>query len=79
MMTGDSMMMAKAKATPKAARLTAGASSLAMIAARYGPSRAIISQVPANGAQKAVICLYVSGVADVSTVRFIGSWGQLEN
>ena len=52
MKTGDSMMMANAKATPNAARFTVGSGRRAMIAARYGPSAAIISHVPASGSQK---------------------------
>ena len=52
MKTGDSMMIAKAKATPNAARLVRASGRRAMMAARYGPSAAIISQVPASGSQK---------------------------
>ena len=55
MMTGDSTMIAKANATPNAARLGAASGSRAMIAARYGPSIAIISHVPASGSQKTKI------------------------
>ena len=54
------MMIANANATPKAARLIVGASSLAIIAARYGPSAAIMSQVLASGAQKVKIFRWVS-------------------
>ena len=63
MMTGASMMMAKANATPNAARLTVGSARRAMNAARYGPSIAIISQVLASGSQKRRIVRGVSGPA----------------
>ena len=56
MMTGASTMMAKANATPNAARLRTGSGCLAMMAARYGPSTAIMSQVPASGAQNLKMC-----------------------
>jgi hypothetical protein len=57
MMTGASMNTAKEKATPNAARLNLGFASLAMIAARKGPSVAIISHVAASGIQKKNIFL----------------------
>jgi hypothetical protein len=52
MMTGASMRIATANATPWAARLNVGSGSRAMTAARNGPSDAIITHVAANGAQK---------------------------
>ena len=51
MMTGASIRIARANATPCAARLNVGSGSRAMIAARNGPSDAIITQVAARGAQ----------------------------
>ena len=56
------MMMAKANAIPNAARLTTGASSLAMMAARYGPSTDIMTHVPARGSQRVRMFRYVRGV-----------------
>jgi hypothetical protein len=57
MMTGASMNTAKENATPNAARLNLGFASLAMMAARKGPSMAIISHVAASGIQKKNIFL----------------------
>ena len=52
MMMGASISRANEKETPKAARLNLGSGSLAMIAAKKGPSTAIINQVAAKGTQK---------------------------
>jgi hypothetical protein len=52
MMTGASMMIANEKATPNAARFSVGLGRRAMMAARYGPSTAIMTHVPARGSQK---------------------------
>jgi hypothetical protein len=51
MMTGDSIRMANAKATPYAARLIVGSAILAMMAAKKGPSVAIISHWKDSGSQ----------------------------
>ena len=50
-MTGDSIKIAKAKATPYAAKLVVGSASLAITAARKGPSVAIISHCADKGSQ----------------------------
>ena len=52
MMTGASIRIAKAKATPCAARLNLASARRAMTAARNGPSVAIMIQVAASGTQK---------------------------
>ena len=49
---GASISKASENATPKAARLNLGSGSLAMMAAKKGPSTAIINQVAASGTQK---------------------------
>ena len=58
MMTGASMRMASANATPWAARLNLGSASRAMRAARNGPSIAIITHVAASGSQKKKMYLF---------------------
>ena len=62
MITGASMSMAKAIATPQAARLSLGSARRAMRAATNGPSAAIMSQVAARGAQKRAMRPAESGV-----------------
>jgi hypothetical protein len=52
MITGASIRIASANATPWAARLNVGSGSRAITAARNGPSVAIMTQVAAKGAQK---------------------------
>jgi hypothetical protein len=52
MITGASIRIASAKATPCAARLYVGSGSRAIIAAKNGPSEAIMTQVAAKGTQK---------------------------
>jgi hypothetical protein len=54
---GDSIRTAKENATPYAAKLYLGSARRAIIAARKGPSAAIISQVEARGIQKRKIFL----------------------
>lgn len=54
-MIGDSISHASAVETPYAARLCAAAGMRATIAAMYGPSTAIISQVAASGSQNRMI------------------------
>ena len=63
MMTGASIRIASAKATPYAAKLTVGSGSRAMIAARKGPSVAIMIHVAAKGAQKRAMarCVWRKG------------------
>ena len=53
-----------AMATPQAARLNLGSGSRAIMAARNGPSAAIMSHVAARGAQKKKIDLLVRRSAD---------------
>jgi hypothetical protein len=60
MMIGASMIRANENATPQAARLNFGSANLAMIAARKGPSKAIINQVAASGSQNIEIFLFVT-------------------
>ena len=55
MITGDSIRIAKANATPWAARLIVGSGRRAIMAARKGPSAAIISQVADSGDQNRVM------------------------
>jgi hypothetical protein len=57
---GASMIMAKEAAIPKAARLYLASLRRAMKAMRKGCSKAIISQVRANGDQNRKILRYVS-------------------
>ncbi len=54
---GASIRTAKENATPYAAKLYLGSARRAIIAARKGPSAAIISQVEARGIQKRKIFL----------------------
>jgi hypothetical protein len=73
MMIGASMSTPKEKATPKAARLNLGSMSLAMIAARIGPSAAIINHVAASGTQKIKIFLYVrDSFSAIIAIKFNG-------
>ena len=72
MMIGASRNRAKEKAMPYAARLNLGLAIRAMIAAKKGPSIAIISQVAAKGAQKMNIFFWLSGCF-CTMVKFIFS------
>ena len=60
MMIGASTRRAIEKAIPYAARLNFGSFNLAIMAARKGPSVAIMSQVAARGIQKINIFLGVN-------------------
>ena len=55
MITGASIRIANANATPCAARLNFGSARRAMTAARNGPSTAIIIHVAASGSQNSRI------------------------
>ena len=74
MMTGPSARIAIAKATPYAARLILGSGSRAMVAARSGPSTAIMSQVAARGDQKRVIRPAVSGAPAAGFMWWVLTW-----
>ena len=52
MITGASIKIASANVTPYAPKLNSGSGRRAIIAAKNGPSEAIMTHVAANGAQK---------------------------